>query len=152
MSEGDLGGFPSLTRNDRSPGTNPASHPALVTIAIPVCQQRISPVLDSASRLLLVTKKRGKESGRREYILDGNPGEVLARSIAELSVDVLLCAAVSEPLLRELERRGVQVRPHLCGDVEEILEAYSRHRLGHSDYRMPGCWERGHRPASGSGP
>lgn len=115
-----------------------------MTVAVPVCQQRISPVLDSAARLLLVTRKRGKETVRREFVLDAQPPEALAGSIAELSVDVLLCAAVSEPLLRELERRGVHVRPHLCGDVEEILNAYCQRRLGKSDFRMPGCWERAH--------
>jgi predicted Fe-Mo cluster-binding NifX family protein len=126
--------------------------PVAVTVAVPVCQQRISPVLDAAARLLLVTRKRGKETGRREFILDAQPPEALAGSIAELSVDVLLCAAVSEPLLRELERRGVRVRPHLCGDVEEILNAYCQHRLGRNDFRMPGCWERVHAPSPASKP
>lgn len=113
-----------------------------MTIALPICQHRISPVLDSASRLLLVTRKRGKEIARREFVLDLLPPETLARNIAELPVDVLLCAAVSEPLLRELQHRGIRVRSHLCGEVEEILEAFCRRRLGKHDFLMPGCWER----------
>lgn len=119
-----------------------------MTIAVPICQQRISPVLDSAARLLLVTRRRGKEIDRREFVLDLLPTETLARNIAELSVDVLLCAAVSEPLLRELERRGIRVRSHLCGAVEEILDAYCRHRLGKHDFLMPGCWDRARDPSS----
>ncbi len=118
-----------------------------MTIAAPICQQRISPVLDSASRLLLVTRRRGKEIDRREYVLDVLQPEDLARNIAELSVDVLLCAAVSEPLLRELQRRRIRVRSHLCGEVEEILDAFCSRRLGKHDFRMPGCWERAHAPS-----
>lgn len=111
-------------------------------IAIPTCHQRVSPVLDSASRLLLVTQKRGQEIERREIVLDALPPETLARCVAELSVNVLLCAAVSEPLRRELERRGIRIQSHLCGEVEPILEAFRRGRLRPDDFPMPGCWKR----------
>ena len=111
-----------------------------VTIAIPVSQERISPVLDAAARLLLVTRRRGKEVARREFALGPLPPEGLARSVAELRVDVLLCAALSEPLLRALERRGVRVKPHLCGDVESVLRAFDCGWLRRDEFRMPGCW------------
>lgn len=111
-----------------------------VTIAIPVSQERISPVLDAAVRLLLVTRRRGKEVERKEFVLTSLPPEGLARSVAELRVDVLLCAALSEPLLRALERRGVRVKPHLCGEVELVLRAFGCGRLTRQEFRMPGCW------------
>lgn len=66
-----------------------------MTIAIPISQERISPLLDAAARLLLVTCQRGKEVARKEFILNPQPPEELARSVAELRVDVLLCAALS---------------------------------------------------------
>ena len=69
-----------------------------MTIAIPISQERISPLLDTAARLLLVTRRRGKEVARKEFILNPQPPEELARSVAELRVDVLLCAALSEEL------------------------------------------------------
>jgi len=111
-----------------------------VTIAIPVSQERISPVLDTAARLLLVTRRRGKEVARKEFVLAPSPTESVARSVAELHVDVLLCAALSESLLRELEKRGVRVRPHLCGQVEEVLHAFCCRQLRRDEFRMPGCW------------
>ncbi len=109
-------------------------------IAIPVLQERISPVLDTAARLLLITRRRGKEVARREFVLGPLPPEGLARSVAELRVDVLLCAALSEPLLRALERRGVRVKPHLCGEVESVLRAFDCGQLRRDEFRMPGCW------------
>jgi predicted Fe-Mo cluster-binding NifX family protein len=113
---------------------------AAVTIAIPISQARISPVLDTAARLLLVTRRGGMEVARREYVLSPLPPEGLARSVAELCVDVLLCAALSEPLLRALERTGVRVKPHLCGEVESVLRAFGCGGLGRDEFRMPGCW------------
>jgi predicted Fe-Mo cluster-binding NifX family protein len=65
--------------------------------------------------------------------------EDLARSVAELRVDVLLCAALSESLLRALERRGVRVKPHLCGEVESVLRAFDCGQLRRDEFRMPGC-------------
>jgi predicted Fe-Mo cluster-binding NifX family protein len=111
-----------------------------VTIAIPVCQERVSPVLDAATRLFLVTRLRGKEVRRKEFALAPQPTEELAASLAELHSDVLICAAISEPLWRALEQHGVRVRPHLCGEVEAILHAFDCGKLHSDEFRMPGCW------------
>jgi predicted Fe-Mo cluster-binding NifX family protein len=111
-----------------------------VTIAIPISQERISPLLDAAARLLLVTRRRGKEVARKEFILGPLSPEELARSVAELRVDVLLCAALSQGLHRALERRGVLVQPHLCGDTEAVLQAFCCDQLNRPEFRMPGCW------------
>jgi predicted Fe-Mo cluster-binding NifX family protein len=111
-----------------------------VTIAIPISQERISPLLDAAARLLLVTRQRGKEVARKEVVLNAQSPEELARSVAELRVDVLLCAALSQDLHRALERRGVRVQPHLCGEVAAVVQAFGCDRLNQSKFRMPGCW------------
>jgi predicted Fe-Mo cluster-binding NifX family protein len=112
-----------------------------VTIAMPISQGRISPLLDAAARLLLVTRRRGKEVARRKFIFGPLPPEDLAFCVAELRVDVLLCAALSQGLQRELERRGVRVKPHLCGEVESVLRAFGCGQLQRDEFRMPGCWK-----------
>lgn len=111
-----------------------------VRVAIPIWQERVSPVLDVASRLLVVTCRAGKPVQRKEFLLSQLSPEVLAESVAELGVDVLLCAALSDSLFRSLERRGVRVRPHLCGDVEPLLRAFIQGGVRRSEFRMPGCW------------
>jgi len=116
--------------------------PVMTLIAVPNCQGRVSPVLDTAVRLLVVTRRRGEELGRKEFVLSPLPPEALARSVAELRVNVLLCAALSESLLRLLEQSGVRVVPHVCGDVEDVLRAYCCGRLNQPQFRMPGCWGR----------
>jgi predicted Fe-Mo cluster-binding NifX family protein len=110
-----------------------------VTIAIPVWQNRVSPVLDAAARLLVVRRRQGVESGRREVVLGPLPVEVLASAVAGLHIDILICAALSEPLRLALEQLGVSVRPHLCGDVDQLLRAFGSDRLNGAEFRMPGC-------------
>ena len=111
-----------------------------MTIAIPILQGRISPVLDTAARLLVVTRRRGKETARREIVISPMPPEALARSVAALHADMLLCAALSQPLWRALEREGVRLQPHLCGKIESVLQAFHCGRLAREEFRMPGCW------------
>jgi predicted Fe-Mo cluster-binding NifX family protein len=110
-----------------------------MTVAIPSWQQRISPVLDTAMSLLIVTCRNGRETSRREILLGPLTPDAFTRSVVELRVDVLLCAALSQELQRALEQRGVQVQPHLCGDVNEVLHAFGCGQLNRAVFHMPGC-------------
>jgi predicted Fe-Mo cluster-binding NifX family protein len=113
---------------------------SLVIVAIPIWQERVSPVLDAATRLLVVTRRRGVDTQRREVLLGPLEPEPLARSIAELRVDLVLCAALSEALHRALRKHGVRVRSHLCGEADAVLRAFCCRRLAQDEFRMPGCW------------
>lgn len=97
-------------------------------------------MFDTASRLLVVRRQRGREVERKECVLGVLASDVLARSVMELEVDVLLCAAISTPLRRALERAGVRVEPHLCGEVEALLAAFCAGNWRRAEFRMPGCW------------
>jgi hypothetical protein len=110
-----------------------------VTIAIPVWQQRISPLLDTAARLLVLTCRDGREASRREIVLEAQPVAMLARTITALRLDLLLCGAASKPLLVALKKQGVRVRPHLCGEIEAILRAFCHGQLDRKQFRIPGC-------------
>jgi predicted Fe-Mo cluster-binding NifX family protein len=113
-----------------------------MVIAIPDCQGRVSPVLDTAARLLVIRRHRGQTVERREIPLGLLPADALGRSLVELQIDVLLCAALSEPLLHLLQNSGIRVVRHLCGEVDAILQAFWGRRLRRAEFRMPGCWGR----------
>jgi len=110
-----------------------------VIVAIPIWQQRVSPVLDTATRLLVLTCQEGREIARRAIQLDSMTAADIAGCMAEQRVNVLLCAAISHELQSALERGGVQVCRHLCGDVERILQAFACGRLDSREFHMPGC-------------
>jgi len=54
-------------------------------------------------------------------------------------VDVLICGAISRPLEMMLVSEGMQVIPHTCGPVEDVIRAYVSGRLTDQAYLMPGC-------------
>jgi hypothetical protein len=129
---------------DSNPDWHVACVYTYVTIAAPIANGRISPLLDTAARLLVVTCRNGKEALRREVMLRPMSPDGLANCVAELQVEVLLCAALSEGLRRELERHGIQIRPHLRGNIEAVFEALCHGQLNQPEFRMPGC--RGNHP------
>jgi predicted Fe-Mo cluster-binding NifX family protein len=109
-------------------------------IAIAVWNDRISPVFDTASRLLLVDVEQGAERDRRivEMGADSFPTQ-RARRLTELDVHVLICGAISRVLAGFVSAAGVVVIPWVSGPVEGVLRAYLTKRLSDSRWRMPGC-------------
>lgn len=118
-----------------------------MTVAVPIWQDRVSPVFDTASRLLVVRRGRAKELERREFALGALGPDGLARCVVDLGVDVLLCAAISEPVRLALERGGVRVEAELCGDVDALLRAFHAGNWRDPRFCMPGC--RSRRPCRG---
>lgn len=124
-------------------------------IAVPINNDRISPVFDVAGRLLVVDVEGDRETGRTEVALEDQEVGPRVRRVGELHVDVLICGAVSRPLEMMLEDAGVDVVPHTCGNVEDVLRAYRTGALSESAFVMPGCCGhrrrfRGGRPPTGT--
>lgn len=107
-------------------------------IAIPVWQDRISPVFDSSRRLLVVDVIDRKISLRNEVDIGGESQERVRR-LSELSADLLICGAISEPLAEQVVAAGIRLIPFIAGEVEDILRAYIESRLPSPEFLMPGC-------------
>ena len=106
--------------------------------AIPIFDDRISPVFDAARRLVLVDIEQGREVYRTEQALEEPELGRRARRVAELGVDVLICGAISRPLEAMLWSVGVEVIPQICGPVEEVLRAFMLGELSEETFVMPG--------------
>ena len=65
---------------------SPVTVERLMRLAIPTWNDRVSPVFDTASRLVLVDVEQGAEQGRR--IVEAGTGEIVRQSSAG---DYLLC-------------------------------------------------------------
>jgi predicted Fe-Mo cluster-binding NifX family protein len=116
-------------------------------VAVPVSRDRISPVFDTAERMLVVDLEDGRETSRRL-------AEIWSRTLPDRvgilttgGVDVLLCGAVSRPLYDMLELAGIRVTPFLAGPAEVVLKAYLEDRLPEPQFQMPGCCGRRRRRA-----
>jgi len=118
-------------------------------VAIPHWQGRVSPVLDVAGRFLLVDLDEGREVSRQDGSLAATGTLERARELRQAGAQVLICGAVSRPLELALDAAGVQVIPHTCGQVEEVLAAFVSGQLNQKAFLMPGCCGRRRRNQAG---
>jgi predicted Fe-Mo cluster-binding NifX family protein len=111
-------------------------------VAIPHWQGRISPVFDVAGRLLVVEVDDGAEQSRRDVGLDSEDPRLRAGALAQLGTDVLICGAISRQMQMALSAVGIEVIAQTCGEVEEVLAAFTQGRLPQDGFLMPGCCRR----------
>jgi len=109
-------------------------------LAIPVWNDRVSPVFDTAGRVLLLDLADGIEQARRPVeVAQATVPTERAMRLAELGVNVLVCGAISRPLASCLSAAGIILIPWVSGALEEVLRAYLTDRLSDPCWRMPGC-------------
>ena len=108
-------------------------------IALSIWNDRISPVFDNSSRLLLIDLENGREIGRTEEPVGRAMIPDRAARLKELGINVLLCGAISRPLAYLLVASGVSIIPFLTGEIEEVLDAYLKGKLTDPHFLMPGC-------------
>ena len=108
-------------------------------VAIPHWQGRISPVFDVARNALLVDIDNGREQTRQNVPLSVDESQGRAKFLSAMGVDVLVCGAISRQLEMALSSSGVEVIPHICGDVERVLAVFISGRFNRDMFLMPGC-------------
>jgi predicted Fe-Mo cluster-binding NifX family protein len=121
-----------------------------VKIAIPVWNGRVSPVFDVAKAIRVVDVDVG-----RGCVSDGSIHPVeLGRPVSTLtalSVDVLVCSAVSPPIEAAVWVSGIEVISDICGSPDDILKALASGDTELSRFRSPGSRRR-RGPSNGKTP
>ena len=100
---------------------------------------RIAPVFDTARQIVLVeavSRRIVKES--QEIFADDLPVQK-AIHLVELSVNTLVCGAISKQLQEMIVAYGTQVVPFVTGDLKEVIYAWANNRLHDRRFTMPGC-------------
>ena len=100
---------------------------------------RIAPVFDTARQIVLVeavSLRIVKES--QEIFADDLPVQK-AIHLVELSVNTLVCGAISKQLQEMIVAYGTQVVPFVTGDLKEVIYAWANNRLHDRRFTMPGC-------------
>jgi len=111
----------------------------MMKIALPEWNGRVSPVFDTAGRLIVVRIEAGAERGREAVpIREERPGP-RAMLMSETGVSTLICGAVSNGMARAIEAVGITVIPWIAGDIDEVVAAYINGGLDGPAFRMPGC-------------
>jgi predicted Fe-Mo cluster-binding NifX family protein len=110
----------------------------MVRIAIPIWNERISPVLDSCARLVVFDVVENKVVDRKEAYLGALSVFERSSLMKKLDIEVVICGAVSEVFCQALESNLIYMVCGITGDVEQALDAFLGNRLNDPRFRMPG--------------
>jgi predicted Fe-Mo cluster-binding NifX family protein len=108
-------------------------------IAIPLWEGKVSPVFDTAARLLVVDVNEQGEESRFLYYIDENDLTQKCHRIRKLALDTLICGAISQAFVKMLLASGLDIIQEISGPAEEVLEAYLRGDISQPRFLMPGC-------------
>lgn len=108
-------------------------------IAIPYQQDRVSPVFDVATHILLLDIDKSREVKRNKRTLAQTTLLARAQDISQFGVEVLICGAISWPLENALSSKGIQVIAYICGPIEAVVKAFMANQLTQNAFIMPGC-------------
>lgn len=111
-------------------------------VAIPLWQGRVSPVFDEASSILVVDVANGREKCRRKEVLLVRNAFKRAQLLVKLDVEVLICGMISQMQHAALDSAGIQIIPHICGPLDEVIAAFLDGRIESGAMLMPGCGRR----------
>lgn len=90
-------------------------------IAVPVWHNRVSPVLDSAQRVLLLDVASGVVTARTEAPLRAVDPVGRARELAVQGTELVVCGGVSRTLAMVLHAEGIQVMANRSGEVDTVV-------------------------------
>jgi len=112
---------------------------AAMKIAIPTWNGRVSPVFDTASRLLVVEIKEDSEIARFETDISEHFLPSKSMRLTGLGIDTLICGAISRPFASIITTAGITLIPWISGQVEEVVQAFLTSTLFDPRFIMPGC-------------
>ena len=110
----------------------------MVTVAIPIFQSRVSPVLDVCSRILLISFDQNREIDRKEVYLDHLSLSERTGVLKRSNITTIICGGVSDVFYNILNGLGIDVIVGKAGEIEKVLAAFQSGRLEEARFNMPG--------------
>jgi predicted Fe-Mo cluster-binding NifX family protein len=107
-------------------------------IAIPVFMDRVSPVLDTCTQIILVDVERNHEICRTQIGVTGTTLFERASFFKMIGVQTIICSAISDSLHRILRDANIEVVCGVAGVAEEIIKACISDSLHQNKFQMPG--------------
>lgn len=114
-------------------------------VALPICEKRISPIFDTAEKILVFDIRNGKIKDRHEINLDETFLPRRARILADHGIDLLICCGISKAMRSFLTARNIDVINGVIGETELVINAFLTRCLDNERFRMPGCRRCGRR-------
>lgn len=93
----------------------------MITLAIPLFGERVSPHFSTAPQLMVVVLQRRQPSSTIILPLVQDSIAERRNKLLSLGVTTLICNGIDQATLRWLERRGVRVLVNIVGAAEDVL-------------------------------
>ncbi len=110
----------------------------LVKLAVTVWGNRISPVFDAASTLLVAEITDKKISGQYYTAFDPQSPTDLIHTLKKNHVTTLVCGAISKTPARLILDQHIHLIPFVTGNVRQFLDSFALNQTVEKKYRMPG--------------
>lgn len=107
-------------------------------LAIPIWNNRVSPVFDTAKQILVLEVENGQAGMRQTLNMDRIPGFQRGEWLVRAGVTTVVCGAVSSSQEAVLHAAGMDVISWIGGDVEDVIFAYCAGRLDREELQLPG--------------
>jgi predicted Fe-Mo cluster-binding NifX family protein len=107
-------------------------------VAIPVFESRVSPVLDSCKRIVVLDIDGGREILRQEVLLEKMSIHERLEVITRWRIKKIICAGVSEVMCKFLAAKNIILIGGIAGELEKIINAYICNCLDDPCFLMPG--------------
>jgi predicted Fe-Mo cluster-binding NifX family protein len=107
-------------------------------VAIPVFESRVSPVLDSCRRIVVVDIEGGCEIRRQEIALEKMSIYERLEVITRWGIRKIICAGVSDVMCKFLAGKNITLISGIAGELEKIIDAYICDCLDDPCFLMPG--------------
>jgi predicted Fe-Mo cluster-binding NifX family protein len=110
----------------------------MIRVAIPIFRSRVSPVLDSCTRVLLVDVEKNREIERKEIYLDELSLTERVTIFQKSRVRTVICGGISDILQNMLRSLDIALVPGIAGEIDQVVAAYLSEGLDKPQFRMPG--------------
>ncbi|MBT8365645.1 MAG: NifB/NifX family molybdenum-iron cluster-binding protein [Deltaproteobacteria bacterium] len=107
-------------------------------VAIPVFESRVSPVLDSCQRMMVIDIEDGREIHRQELSFEKMSIHERIEVIARWGIRKIICAGISEVMCKFLAGKNIALVSGIAGEFEKIINAYICDHLNDACFVMPG--------------
>ena len=107
-------------------------------LAVTVWGNRISPVFDAASTLLVAEITHSKVTGVYYTGFDPESPADLIHTLKKNQVTILVCGAISKTPARLILDQHIHLFSFVTGNVRHFLDSFARTRAVEKNHRMPG--------------
>ncbi len=111
-------------------------------IAIPIWEGKVSPLFDTASKIMVFDVEDDTGATFRfQATLSEQDLRRRCSRLKGLGIELLICGAISWQLRDMLLASGIKVIPWISGQTDEVVQAYVKGTLNDPKFLMPGCEE-----------